>query len=147
MEEGKKRTEELLFFTNQILAKTLDESASFLGRGGKGIFYNSGKSAGEKYGKRFEKINGLKENIERISSLFETIHIEIYDENKLTFRECPFRNMLEAAALKLDSPICALGHGFIAGLIAAMSDKKINLRTIHAGPNACLIEIMGDILG
>ncbi|MFX0161999.1 MAG: hypothetical protein ACFE68_01505 [Candidatus Hodarchaeota archaeon] len=133
---------ELLALNHQIFAKAIEETSNLLGPGAKGILYGSGKSAGKKIGKTKELVGNLSEALNVVTEIHNAIKLGMTDEGKIVCNDCPFREMLEAAALPLGGVICSLGHGYIAGILQELTGKKIDIKTEHAGPNACLLNAL-----
>ena len=133
---------ELLALNHQIFAKAMEEISDLLGPGAKGILYGSGKSAGKKIGKTREVAASLAEALNVVNEIHNAIKLEPSENEKIVCRDCPFREMLEAAALPLGGVICSLGHGYIAGMLQELTGKKMDLVMEHAGPNACLISVL-----
>lgn len=133
---------ELLALNHQIFAKAVEETSDLLGPGAKGILYGSGKSAGKKIGKTREVTANLSDALNVVNEIHNAIKLEPSEKEKIVCRDCPFREMLEAAALPLGGVICSLGHGYMAGMLQELTGKKMDLVTEHAGTNACMISVI-----
>jgi len=133
---------ELLALNHQIFAKAIEETSELLGPGAKGILYGSGKSAGKKIGKTREVAASLADALNVVNEIHNAIKLEPSENGNVVCRDCPFREMLEAAALPLGGVICSLGHGYMAGILQELTGKKVDVVTEHAGPNACLLSVL-----
>ena len=62
---------------------------------------------------------------------------------RLVFRTCMVRNSLFRYAHEQKESLCYMAHGFFAGAMEkVMPGKKVHLEILHAGPNACLKEMI-----
>ncbi len=62
---------------------------------------------------------------------------------RLVFRTCMVRNALFRYAHEQKESMCYMAHGVFAGAMEkVMPGKKVNLEILHAGPNACLKEMI-----
>jgi predicted hydrocarbon binding protein len=62
---------------------------------------------------------------------------------RLVFRTCMVRNALFRYAHEQKESLCYMAHGVFAGAMEkVMPDKKVQLEILHAGPNACLKEMI-----
>lgn len=62
---------------------------------------------------------------------------------RLVFRTCMVRNALFRYAHEQKESMCYMAHGVFAGAMEmVLPGKKINLEILHAGPNACLKEMI-----
>lgn len=65
------------------------------------------------------------------------------DVMRLVFRTCMVRNALFRYAHDQKESMCYMAHGVFAGAMEKiMHGKKVNLEILHAGPNACLKEMI-----
>lgn len=64
---------------------------------------------------------------------------------RLVFRTCMVRNALFRYAHEQKQLLCYMAHGVFAGAMEkVMSNAKVKLEIIHAGPNACLKEMIWE---
>jgi hypothetical protein len=62
---------------------------------------------------------------------------------RLIFRTCMVRNALFRYAHEQKQSLCYMSHGVFAGAMEKIcSGKKATLEIVHAGPNACLKELV-----
>ncbi|MCK4806674.1 MAG: hypothetical protein KAT09_03460 [Candidatus Aegiribacteria sp.] len=62
---------------------------------------------------------------------------------RLVFRTCMVRNALFRYAHEQKESMCYMAHGVFAGAMEKIiPGKKVNLEILHAGPNACLKEMI-----
>ncbi len=62
---------------------------------------------------------------------------------RIVFRTCMVRNALFRYAHEQKESMCYMAHGVFAGAMEkVMPGKKVNLEILHAGPNACLKEMI-----
>lgn len=62
---------------------------------------------------------------------------------RLVFRTCLVRNALFRYAHEQKESMCYMAHGVFAGAMEkVIPGKKVNLEILHAGPNACLKEMI-----
>jgi len=62
---------------------------------------------------------------------------------RLVFRTCMVRNALFRYAHEQKESLCYMAHGVFAGAMEkVMPGKKVHLEILHAGPNACLKEMI-----
>lgn len=65
------------------------------------------------------------------------------DVIRLVFRTCMVRNALFRYAHDQKESLCYMAHGVFAGAMEkVMPGKKVQLEILHAGPNACLKELI-----
>jgi len=65
------------------------------------------------------------------------------DVMRIVFRTCMVRNALFRYAHEQKESMCYMAHGVFAGAMEkVMPGKKVNLEILHAGPNACLKEMI-----
>jgi predicted hydrocarbon binding protein len=58
---------------------------------------------------------------------------------RLLFEECPVRAACLAAGVKTGGVACQTVHGYAAGMLEKIFDRKVDLHTEHMGPGACLV--------
>lgn len=62
---------------------------------------------------------------------------------RLVFRTCMVRNALFRNAHEQKESMCYMSHGVFTGAMEkVMPGRKVNLEVLHAGPNACLKEMI-----
>lgn len=61
---------------------------------------------------------------------------------RLLFEECPVREACLAAGVKMGGVACQTVHGYAAGMLEKMFERKVDLRTEHTGPGACLVMLI-----
>jgi len=62
---------------------------------------------------------------------------------RLVFRTCMVRNALFRYAHEQKESLCYMAHGVFAGAMEkVMPGKKVHIEILHAGPNACLKEMI-----
>ena len=85
----------------------------------------------------FEPFQGERENL-----------VEEHDGEKrlrLVFRTCMVRNALFRYAHEQKMLLCYMSHGVFAGAMEkVMPNTKVKLEILHAGPNACLKELIWE---
>ncbi len=65
------------------------------------------------------------------------------DVIRLAFHTCMVRNALFRYAHEQKESLCYMAHGVFAGAMEkVMPGKKVHLEILHAGPNACLKEMI-----
>jgi hypothetical protein len=65
------------------------------------------------------------------------------DVMRLAFRTCMVRTALFRYAHEQKESLCYMAHGVFAGAMEkVMPNKKVHLEILHAGPNACLKEMI-----
>jgi predicted hydrocarbon binding protein len=58
---------------------------------------------------------------------------------RLLFEQCPVREACLAAGIRMGGVACQTVHGYAAGMLQRMFERKVDLRTEHAGPASCLV--------
>ncbi len=67
------------------------------------------------------------------------------DVMRIVFRTCMVRNALFRYAHEQKESMCYMAHGVFSGAMEkVMPGKKVALEILHAGPNACLKEMILD---
>jgi len=62
---------------------------------------------------------------------------------RLVFRTCMVRNALFRYAHEQKESLCYMAHGVFAGAMEkVIPGKKVHIEILHAGPNACLKEMI-----
>ena len=61
---------------------------------------------------------------------------------RLLFERCPVRDACLSAGVDLGGVACQTAHGHAAGLLQKIFERKVDLRTEHAGPGACLVMLI-----
>ena len=65
---------------------------------------------------------------------------------RLVFHTCMVRNALFCYAHDQKQSLCQMAHGVFAGAMEkVMPGSKVNLEIEHAGPNACLKEMVWEV--
>ena len=65
------------------------------------------------------------------------------DVMRIVFRTCMVRNALFRYAHEQKESMCYMAHGVFAGAMEkVIPGKKVELEILHAGPNACLKEMI-----
>ena len=65
---------------------------------------------------------------------------------RLVFRTCMVRNALFRYAHEEKMLLCYMSHGVFAGAMEkVMPNTKVKLEILHAGPNACLKELIWEV--
>jgi len=65
------------------------------------------------------------------------------DVMRLVFRTCMVRNALFRYAHEQKESLCYMAHGVFAGAMEkVIPGKKVHIEILHAGPNACLKEMI-----
>ena len=65
---------------------------------------------------------------------------------RLVFRTCMVRNALFRYAHEQKMLLCYMSHGVFAGAMEKiMPNTKVKLEILHAGPNACLKELIWEV--
>ncbi|MDF1540581.1 MAG: hypothetical protein P1Q69_16915 [Candidatus Thorarchaeota archaeon] len=126
-----------------------------LGRGSKGIIFNTGVEEGKYLGKNMPKTESVETAIEEVNQAFECVwNVEIFKEKdkddfmfedalgnpslKIVVRECPIRQAVLSHGMKQGGPICHLTNGNLCGMIGEITDRKTGMEIEHTGPNSCL---------
>ena len=64
---------------------------------------------------------------------------------RLVFRTCMVRNALNRYAHEQKQLLCYMSHGVFAGAMEQiMPNTSVKLEIVHAGPNACLKEMIWE---
>jgi len=58
---------------------------------------------------------------------------------RLLFEECPVREACLAAGVRLGGVACQAVHGYVAGMLESIFERKVDLHTEHMGPGSCLV--------
>lgn len=61
---------------------------------------------------------------------------------RLLFERCPVRDACLSAGVSLDGVACQAVHGYAAGMLESIFERRVDLRTEHSGPGACLVMLM-----
>jgi predicted hydrocarbon binding protein len=64
---------------------------------------------------------------------------------RLLFEECPVRAACLAAGVKMGGVACQTVHGYAAGMLEKIFDRKVDLHTEHMGPGACLVMLITNL--
>lgn len=58
---------------------------------------------------------------------------------RLLFEECPIRESCLSAGIEQGGVACQAVHGYAAGILQEVFGRRVDLRTEHMGPGACLV--------
>lgn len=61
---------------------------------------------------------------------------------RLLFEECPVREACMSAGVNMGGVACQTVHGYAAGMLEKIFNRRVDLRTEHAGPGACLVMLI-----
>ena len=130
-------------------------SEAVIGRAAPTLMYHTGKDLGRKEGQRMEVTEDLEE---ALSFIFgppgEVWNVELWknaeDEDyvfgeglemkmRLLFRACPVRQACLATGVRMGGVACQITHGFTAGALERIFERKVDIHTEHAGPGACML--------
>lgn len=64
---------------------------------------------------------------------------------RLLFEECPVRDACLAAGVKMGGVACQTVHGYAAGMLERIFERKVDLHTEHVGPGACLVMLVTNL--
>ncbi|MCP4228768.1 MAG: hypothetical protein GY771_01285 [bacterium] len=128
-----------------------------IGRGTGGVLYQAGKDVGITDGKCRDRTDDIVTAVDLIKRASRDVwNVEVWTDadkddvvfkeeeyNKIhaIFRECPIRQVCISQGIEMDGGMCKLAYGYYAGLLSSILEKKVNLKTIEAGPNSCKYEI------
>lgn len=129
-----------------------------LGRGSKGLIFNTGMEEGRALGKNIPKTDTLEDAIDSVNEAFSGVwNVELFKEKgqeeviytdvnghpsaKIVIRECPIRQAVLSHGLKQSGPICYLTNGNLCGILSEVMEKKVGMEIEHVGPNSCLKRI------
>ncbi|WP_457549318.1 hypothetical protein [Archaeoglobus sp.] len=59
----------------------------------------------------------------------------------VVFRDCIIRQTHKTVCTKQGGILCMITHGYLEKYISTLTGKKVKLKLIHSGPNACLKEL------
>jgi predicted hydrocarbon binding protein len=145
----------LLSSALQLLTTLNNGIEDMLGRGSKGIIFNTGMEDGKFLGKNLPKTESVEEAVEEVNKAFEGVwKVEVFAEKgkdtpmftdemgneamKIVVHECPIRQAVLSHGMKQGGPICHLTNGNLCGMISEITGRKTGMEIEHAGPNSCL---------
>ena len=148
----------LLSSALSLLAVLNNGIEDMLGRGSKGLIFNTGMEEGRALGKNMARTESLEEAIASVNEAFSGVwNIELFTEKghdnpifeddmghpsaKIVVRECPIRQAVLSHGLKQSGPICYLTNGNLCGILSEIMEKKVGMEIEHVGPNSCLKRI------
>lgn len=148
----------LLSSALSLLAVLNNGIEDMLGRGSKGLIFNTGMEEGRAIGKNIAKTDSLEEAVASVNEAFSGVwNIELFKEKgqeevifqdamghpsaKIVIRECPIRQAVLSHGLKQGGPICYLTNGNLCGILSEITEKKVGMEIEHTGPNSCLKRI------
>jgi predicted hydrocarbon binding protein len=128
-------------------------SGKLLGRSANSIMYLSGSDMGKEEGQKLDRTDDLAQAVElAMNAELGGWHIELwqdadqanlivneegFDRAWIIFRECPVRQVCLAHDVPMGEALCQLSHGYFAGVMSQILDKKVDLHLEHAGINVC----------
>ena len=156
--ELQKKIHDVSFF----LAALAHGAEKHIGRGTTAVCSLAGKKFGQEAVENvqetddpFKAVEVLREALAERGILwdfrpFEGDEGKIFEEDgkrkiRLVFKTCMVRNCLFTYAHEQKQSLCYMAHGVFAGAMEKVMHKhKVNLEIIHAGPNACLKELIWE---
>ncbi|UCE27465.1 MAG: hypothetical protein JSW52_01555 [Candidatus Coatesbacteria bacterium] len=136
----------------------LNTQYEIIGKGSTGLLYQAGKDVGKTDGMAFDRTDDIATAIRLIkegkkdvwnvevwteSGQSETIlKEEDYEKVFAVFRECPIRQVCVSQGVEQNSAMCRIAHGYYAGLLASIIEKRVDVKVVEVGPNACKKEII-----
>ncbi len=129
-----------------------------LGRGSKGLIFQTGVEEGKKNGMNLPKSDNIEDAIATVNEAFDGVwNVELFKEKgqedfiyqdekglpsaKIVIRECPIRQAVLSHGMQQGGPICYLTNGNLCGMLSDIMDKKVGMEIEHTGPNSCLKKI------
>ncbi|MDD3719486.1 MAG: hypothetical protein PHP28_12585 [Actinomycetota bacterium] len=64
---------------------------------------------------------------------------------RLLFEECPVRDACLAAGVRMGGVACQTVHGYAAGMLEKIFERRVDLHTEHTGPGACLVMLVTNL--
>lgn len=130
-------------------------SEEVIGKAAPTLMYITGKDLGKEEGDRLDATEDVEEALASIYGLpGEAWHVELWknaeDEEyvfgeglemkmHLLYRACPVRDACMAAGARMGGVVCQITHGFAAGALERIFERKVDIRTGHMGPGACML--------
>jgi len=152
---------ERLHGVEYLLGALAHASEKNLGQSSHSICMLAGKKFGSEAVEDVEQTNDPEKAVELLKAAlekrgivwdfepFKGEHDELLEKRdgaevmRLVFRTCMVRNALFRYAHEQKESMCYMAHGVFSGAMEkVMPGKKVNLEILHAGPNACLKEMI-----
>jgi len=148
---------QVMFFLG-ALSSSLE---TFYGKGTNGTVYREGKKIAKSYSEGF-KTDNIVQAVDMSKKILTDNgflwKLDLWKQNsqsdyfykdkdgntcvKIVFRDCMIRQSLFNYGHEQKGSLCYIMYGFFSGLTEQILDKKSELKIIHAGPNACLKELI-----
>jgi predicted hydrocarbon binding protein len=135
----------------------LNAQEEIIGKGTIGVLYQAGRDVGQVEGKQLDRSDDVTTAIRLIDEGEKRVwNVEIWNQTgssspileedgyckvQVVFRECPIRQVCITQGVRQDGAMCRLAYGYYAGLLSSVMSRKVDLRAIEVGPNACKKEI------
>ncbi len=130
-------------------------SKEVIGKAAPHLMYITGKDLGREEGNRLDATEDIEEALESIygppgevwhATLWKNAEDEEYVFGEglemkmhLLFSACPIREACLASGVRMDGVVCQITHGYLAGALERIFERKVDIRTDHAGPGACML--------
>ncbi len=130
-------------------------SEEVIGRAAPHLMYITGKDLGREEGDRLEVTEDVEEALHSIyGPPGDVWHVELWKraeeedyvfgeglemKMRLLYRACPVREACRAAGVRTGGVVCQMTHGYAAGALERIFERKVDLRTEHMGPGACML--------
>jgi len=161
LKDERKELQAVMFFLGSI-SSGMEE---LVGRPANGLASLAGKKLGVQYSGNTAKTDDVMEAIditkkilqengflwqfepwkEKETDAYVCVNDDAEKVVKLVFRDCMIRQTLFCYGHPQQQSLCSMMYGFFAGVTEAILGRKSRLNILHAGPNACLKElVIGD---
>ena len=138
-----------------LLLTTLNNGLEdMLGSASKGVIFNTGTKEGQFIGKKFPQTASIEKAIDAVNEAYKGVwNVELFKEKgaesffyedeigrlsaNVIVRDCPIRQAVLSYDLNQAGPICYLTNGYLCGMIAEMTGKRVGMEILHHAPNAC----------
>lgn len=130
-------------------------SEEVIGKAAPTMMYITGKDLGKEEGDRLDVTEDVEEALLSIyGPPGETWNVELWKhveeeefvfgeglemKMRLLYRACPIREACLASGVRMGGVVCQITHGFAAGALERIFERKVDIRTEHMGPGACML--------
>jgi predicted hydrocarbon binding protein len=130
-------------------------SEEVIGKAAPTLMYITGKDLGKEEGDRLDVTEDVEEALVSIyGPPGDVWHVELWKhaeeeeyvfgeglemKMRLLYQACPVREACLAAGIRMGGVVCQITHGLAAGALERIFERKVDIRTEHMGPGACML--------
>jgi predicted hydrocarbon binding protein len=126
-----------------------------IGKAAPALMYHTGKDLGKREGKSLDCTDDLEEALAAVFGppgeawkieLWKNVEEDDYwfgegleMKIRLLFQRCAVRQACLNSGVRLGGMVCQLTHGYTAGCLERIFERRVDIRTEHMGPGACML--------